>query len=160
MDGDDAQSVLVKLFRQGPYWVRHLHKAVNEFLRSKIKKQKPNTLSLKKNPTAPSCVNNSVNGILVTPVKRKRLTKSCDAAADEWNGKGPNKKKWFRGEQYNIDIRGKRGSKTITTGTSTDYRSCTIDGLKKQYDTIVEGCCDQDKAEVLKHLIQDKSALR
>ena len=162
MDGDDAQTLLVKLFQRGPYWVRHLHKAVNNFLQSKIKNRKPVALSLKQEPMTPSHVKTSTHGILVTPAPRKRLYKSCDVvvADDEWKGKGPKKKKWFRGEQYNADVRGKRGAKTITTGTSTDHRSCTIDGLVKQYDMIVEGCCDQDKAEVLKRLIQDKSALR
>ena len=27
----------------------------------------------------------------------------------KWKGKGPNKKEWFRGETYNVAIRGKRG---------------------------------------------------
>ena len=110
----------------------------------------------------PSYVKTSKHGILVTPASRKRLYKSYDVGDTdaEWKGKGPKKKKWFRGEQYNADVRGKRGAKTITTGTLTDHRSCTIDGLVKQYDMIVEGCCDQDKAEVLKRLIRDKQALR
>ena len=124
--------------------MRFLHKEVESFLSRQIKRKQPKVTQF----------------LCKTKLKQSSVAVVKPSHGENWKGKGPNKKDWFRGETYNVAIRGKRGATSMSTGTDSMHTSITIDGLKQHFDLVVEGGCDGDIAEVVMKLIQDKSVMR